>query len=410
MFLTLIIIIILILSYFHISAQYKKPPDALEIYEATYESNKQIEILNINKQPYLFNIREQTPLLFITTLDELMADEVQFNITLFNMPQYYKLKTNYDPLETTLKGGISITSQYANHCCFGYNYDITEGIWKTIKDELDDILSPSPVVVNSNLGIICGSIDAHTPPEYHTHTAKYLVVQQGEINVKLTTLRHCHRLAGCEGIHKNVTHSSSNFTLFSSFVNIWEDNNKIANTPFLEFTLYAGMVLSIPAFCYWSIQFNSSDVIVFNVDYMSLINYLANTHNKIMFRLKSPDYVVGGVDIDDEPLPPIDPPIVHIVPIDVIVPPIDVIDSPMVPPIDNDDISSVVSLQPQSQIIKPMVNVDDIFGLLKKIDDVNDTTPEINDIIENLSKNVEIVVDDATVDVTVDATVDVIDE
>jgi hypothetical protein len=288
-----ILLLLLLLFYFHLSAQYKKPREPFEIYETTFETRKQLETLNAHKQPYLFGIESLCPLTFTTTLDELDAI-----VTLFDTTMPHNNGTHDATiLELPLKGCVSITAHLPHYVASAIIHpgDEENTIWKTIADEFDDILSP-PFVVSKQLGILFGSNGAHTAPEYHTQTAKYLIVASGEITVKITSIRNCERLNGGKCRQKIITPSSSQFThWYCNGVNIWDHNNpKLQKMPFLQFTVGPGFALSIPPYCIWSIQYDKPGTSVFSMDYISFMNSIANIGNWY----QQPPFYIGNKDDD----------------------------------------------------------------------------------------------------------------
>jgi hypothetical protein len=303
MFILCLLLLIVILFYFHLSAQFKKPREPFEIYETIYESREQLDILNSHKQPFLFDIEPLCPLTFTTSLAEL--DTI---VSLMDMSSFYdshhSTPHSKHILELPLKGCMSLTTHLPNYNCFGYiqyhNEDAT--VWQTIIDEFDDILMPKSAINYHKLGIMFGSTNSHNVPEYHTQTAKYIVVLSGEITVKLTSVRNCERLNGGKFKQKMISPSNSHFTQFyCDGVNLWDPQNiKLKKIPFLEFNISSGIALSIPSFTVWSISYNTPDTIVFTVDYISFINSIANVFNWFKYRKPIDDNIDCESDNDSE--------------------------------------------------------------------------------------------------------------
>jgi hypothetical protein len=193
---------------------------------------------------------------------------------------------------------VSITAHLPNYVASAIIHPADEEatIWKTIAEEFDDILSP-PFIVSKQLGVMFGSVGAHTAPEYHTQTAKYLIVLFGEITVKITSIRNCERLNGGKCKQKIITPSSSQFThWYCDGVNIWDQKNpKLQKMPFLQFSVGAGYSVSIPPYCIWSIQYDTPGTTVFTRDYISFMNSIANIGNWI----NQPPFYDGDVDDAD---------------------------------------------------------------------------------------------------------------
>ena len=300
----LLFLLIIVLFYFHLSVQFKKPREPLEIYETIYESKKQIEILNSQKQTYIFEIKELCPITFTTSLEEL-----ECIISLIDLTKYYK--NFYDSmLEISFNKCINITNNFPNYTCFGYK-DIkmeTKNIYNTISDEFNDILKPTTMNTSTKLGIMFGSINSHSIPEYHTQTSKYLIILSGEITIKLLTIRNCEKLNNKKFIQKIFTSTNTQFTHFCcDKINLWDSKNvKLQKIPFLEFNAFSGYAISIPSYTVWTITYNKPNTIVFTVDYISFINSIANLGNWLNFQYdyrKINDLNVNDAnneDVDDD--------------------------------------------------------------------------------------------------------------
>jgi hypothetical protein len=238
-------------------------------------------------------------------------------ITLFDTTKYYHKSTSSNTVNGTvngtvempLKGGVSITSHIPDYCCsatslIGGDNNSGASIWQTVKGEFDDIIAPiTPIMLSSHLGIMFGSVASHTLPEYHTQTAKYLIVLSGEITVKMTSIRNCEKLNGGHCKQKTISGSNSCFTHFyCNGVNIWnQENIKLQKLPFLKFNVAPGYALSIPPFCIWSVMYKQPGTVVFTVDYISFINSIANIHHWFQY---SPLYNSddnGDDNSDDKP-------------------------------------------------------------------------------------------------------------
>ena len=279
---TIILLLIFVLFYFHLTAQYKKPREPFEIYETRYESRDQLDTLNGQRQPFLFKIDDLCPLTYTTTLAELAQDSTV--VSLVNGDG----ETTIIPMP--LKECISMVSYHPNYTCFGGVGGGTT-MWNTIAEEFDEILAPSmiPFMFSSQLSIMCGSAGAYSVPEYHTQTAKYIVVlgggDQNNITIKLTSLRNYEKLNGGKCGQKcgggGTTRGGTQYTQFSGAIDIWntEQNIKLQKIPFLEFNVGVGYAISIPPFTVWSIKYDNAATIVFSVDYISFMNSIANIGN-----------------------------------------------------------------------------------------------------------------------------------
>lgn len=278
--LSLLLLLILIIFYFHFSIQFKKPKEPFDIYETTYESNEQINKLNTYKKPFLFKINNLCPLTFASYLNEL-----ETIISLIDMNNFYNNEKSI--LELPLNKCISITTYLPNYNCIGYIHSNEIDNWNTIIDEFNDILSPKGAFVSNKLGVMFGSINSHSIPEYHTQTSKYLIVLSGEITVKITSIRNSERLDGKKFKQKIINSSNSFFTHFySDTTNLWNNQNiKLKKIPFLEFNISNGYALSIPSYTVFTISYNQPGTFVLTIDYINFINSIANIWNWYNYKL-----------------------------------------------------------------------------------------------------------------------------
>lgn len=289
-----------ILFYFHLSAQFKKPREPYEIFETTFESRQQLDNNCAGYQPFLFDISPFCPLTITTTLGELIEDAESDAVTTFvDNDRYYASGGQEGSVIVPLK---MIQSYSGRGGCYFGGTNCKTGVWKTIADEFTDVLAPKGPIFSEKIGHICGSSGTTSIPQYHTQTAKYLVVLVGgDIDVKITSIRNYEKLNGkkCQQMIGGNT-PVSNFTHFCGQTNIWniEQNIKLQKIPFLEFNIGIGYALSIPPFTIWSIKINHPGTVVLTADYITFINSVANIGNWV--RLCTMRFQTNHEDEDDE--------------------------------------------------------------------------------------------------------------
>ena len=299
-------IFIFVLFYFHLTAQLKKPREPFEIYETQYESRQQLDTLNSQRQPFLFKIDGLCPLTYTTTLAELAQQESTI-ISLIDGSTTSTTATTATTATTipmSLKECISMVSYYKHYTCFGNiaisstgdpHGETSPAIWNTISEEFDETLAPSmiPFMYSSQISIMCGGAGSNNVPEYHTQTAKYIVIlcsggnrdnSNPAVTIKLTSLRNYEKLNGGKCLPKFDDYGSAAGTQYTHFfgtTDIWniEQNIKLQKIPFLEFDVGVGYAISIPPFTVWSIKYNHPATVVFSVNYISFMNSIANIGN-----------------------------------------------------------------------------------------------------------------------------------
>ena len=277
---TFLIFIIILLVYIHITIQYKKSED-LEIYEADYGSNQQIQDICDIRQPVLFDIKHVNPSFF----EHNISDILQHTKTEYesHLKDVHDISSgDYILLPFRSAMGLVETDDksrfYSENNC-----DIIEDIVEHHYKTMDDILKPK-FVLQTKYDILFGSDGAYTALKYHTFFRHFLCVQTGRITVKMTPWRS-RKLLHVENDYEHYE--------FRSRVNVWNPQNQYMNDmeqlKFLEFDVNPGFALYIPPYWFYSIQFHKSEsgpATVASFTYNSIMNIVANSPQWTMYYLQ----------------------------------------------------------------------------------------------------------------------------
>jgi hypothetical protein len=263
--------------YLHIQFHLKTSDD-LEMYEIDFASKDKFEEICNLRQPVLFDF-ENDKILQTSSLAYLTANYSSFELKMRNSKD-----TNYDTeiyMPLPLHSAAKLFDEDKTSSYFTENNSdfLQETAVKKNLQYNDEYLRPF-MVSNCNYDILAGSQDTITPFRYEVNYRNYFLVTQGSVRVKLAppkSARYLHSVKDYENFE------------FRSPVNPWNpqpqytaDFDKIKC---LEFTLNAGKTLYIPAYWWYSIQFNKgASISCFK--YRTYMNNLAILPHVAMYGLQ----------------------------------------------------------------------------------------------------------------------------
>lgn len=258
-----VIFIVVLFVYIHLTAQFKKSED-LEIYEMDYKTSQQLNEICELRQPVLFELKEQYPELFErveVTGDVNVKDKNDFETGDFiTMP--------YSNAETLTK--TDPKSRF-------YSENNTDRIYNKAADE---VLKPT-FSMFSKQDVMFGSKGARTSTKFHTNSRKFICVNTGKIQVKMSPWKNRKYL--------NPTYDYENYE-FRSPIDVWDPQPKYLNeyekVKFLEFDVDNGYVLYIPPYWFYSIKYFDEYTQLVEYNYNTLINAAANVPNYCMYYLQ----------------------------------------------------------------------------------------------------------------------------
>lgn len=262
-FAAFIIFVIVLFIYIHLTAQFKKSED-LEIYEMDYKTPQLLNEICELRQPVLFELKTQYPELFDrieVTGDVNIKDKNDFETGDFiTMP--------YSNAETLTK--TDPKSRF-------YSENNTDKMYNKMVDE---VIKPT-FSAFSKQDIMFGSKGARTAMKFHTNSRKYVFVNSGKIQVKMTPWKNRKYLY--------PIYDYDNYE-FRSPIDAWDPQPKYLNdyekVKFLEFDVDNGYVLYIPPYWFYSIRYFDEYTQLAEYNYNTLINGVANVPSYCMYYLQ----------------------------------------------------------------------------------------------------------------------------
>ena len=281
-YLSFIIFGIILFLYIQIINHYKRSEE-LEIYEMDYINNAHLQEVCNMKQPVIFS--------YVTIFPEFTESISISNIThkcnsteikVKDINDYWRevSSTNdskyYEPIDYFMlpfTSSHSFMKSDAKSLYFSENNsDFIEetGLDKQFQD-FNYYLKPN-FIIYTKYDICIGSIQTVTPLRYHTDYRKFLIVSQGKIHVKMTHFKSSKYL--------KLIKDYDNYEYRSS-INVWNPQEKYLNDmskiKFIEFDVFAGQILYIPPYWWYSIRYsNDPNTVLSSISYNSITNVLAN--------------------------------------------------------------------------------------------------------------------------------------
>ena len=275
----LCIFCVVLFLYLHIQFHYKTGED-LEMYEVERPSKSKLEDVCDVRQPVLFDFEESEQITQYTSRDFLLTQYSAFEIKVRNIRDTQTDNEWFIPLPfhdtETLFQQDTMSQFYSEN-----NEDFLQetGIIKHFQYN-DAFLRPS-MMSNKNYDILLGSSGTHTPFRYELNYRNYFMVSQGSVAVKLSPPKSSRHL---------LPQTDYEHFEFYSTINPWNPQKEyladFQKIKCLEFTLMPGKVLFIPAFWWYSFQFqNRSSISCFR--YRTFMNNLAISPYLGMYALQN---------------------------------------------------------------------------------------------------------------------------
>lgn len=289
-FTSFVIFIIILFLYFHITSQYKKSED-LEIYEADYLSNSQLQEVCDVRQPVLFDIRNiVSPFLAENRLD--WENVLEFSkksttdVYIKDVTDIRNLNPEHggDSVPLPISSAIGLMETDSKGRFFSENNeDFVGEILEGRLSDMDQYIKPNFTAITKR-DLLFGSDGAYTPMRYHTDYRKFLCVTSGKISVKMTPWKSRKFL--------HVEQDYVNYE-FRSPVDVWNPQEKymndVENLKCLEFEVSVGFLLYVPPYWFYSIKYGKSSegiAQIYGWTYNSIMNVTANLPEWGMYYLQ----------------------------------------------------------------------------------------------------------------------------
>ena len=177
---TFLIFFIILFFYIHILFQLKKSND-LEIYELFQPSKDKLENIISLKQPFLFTI-ENNEIFNKYTFNRLSKDYSSFDLKIRNLKEKSLIK--YLPLSCIKSFDLLTQDKKGLYYSEKNNDFLKETEIENYISSIDDLFRP-PLLCNKEYDFIIGSNNSYTPLRYEISCCNYILVNEGEINLKL---------------------------------------------------------------------------------------------------------------------------------------------------------------------------------------------------------------------------------
>jgi hypothetical protein len=279
--------------FFYLHIQFHlKTNDDLEIIEIDKRTKELFDEICDFRQPALFDLEDEhynivNSMNFKNLLDNYYQFEVKIRESL-NKDKDNENKNKNKEFEFELFIPLQLHIAYKlfnkdtkSNFYSENNYDFLQetGIIKIIKQN-DYYLRP-PLVSNCFYDILMGSNGSVTPFRYDLNYRNYYTVLQGSVRIKLAPPKSSKYLY--------VENDYENFE-FRSQINPWNVDNQYENdfnkVKYLEITLLPGKFFYIPAFWFYSFQFNDNAIIA-SFQYRTYMNNVAIIPQIVMHALQT---------------------------------------------------------------------------------------------------------------------------
>lgn len=264
------IFIIILTIYLHINNELKKV-DNVQIYEIDYLNNEQLQQTCDLKTPFIFilNIKNSNIGDLKDSVKVCDNQEKGHNISIDLSFSSAKTLIETDP-----------KSRYYSEL----NYDFTKNNMEEVFSNIDYYLKPKFSLL-TDYDYMFGSKGTVTPLKYIIKNRNFIVVEQGEIQVKMIPFKHSFNFK-CTNDYKNLQYISKK--------NIWDEKHDeffdTTDLKILDFNLKQGDVLFIPSFWLYSIKYVKNNTFIYNIHYQTLTNCLINIPNYIKILFDKVDY------------------------------------------------------------------------------------------------------------------------
>lgn len=290
-FIGLFIFCLVLFLYLHINYHLKTSND-LEVYTIERPSKDKLEEICDIRQPVIFEFNNER-LLESCTLRNLDDNYGAFDVNLRDVTNNDYNSELYLPF--LLKEVINIFREDKNEKFISENNSDFLKETGAIKNfSYNDSFLRPPLVSKCIYDFMSGSVGSKTPLRYNLNYRNYYYVTHGKVNIKLISPQNSRYL------YPNKDYD--NFE-FRSPVNVWniqeEYKPDFDKVKVLDITLNKGEIISIPAYWWYSIQYEKlSSVCVFK--YRTFMNVLAISPELVLTMLQGQNIkrdIVKKVDI-----------------------------------------------------------------------------------------------------------------
>ena len=245
---SLLTICTVIIVYIHIVYQLKTSND-LELFELDTPSKMKLEEVCDLRQPLLFPYKEEN--INQCILSKCMEYKA-FDVTVYDQ--------SYNPFQCSLEKAKQLFDD--KYISLHNSEFLNETMLYRYYSETDEYLRP-PMVSSITYDILFGGIGCNTQLKHNTHYRNYFYVNEGSVNIKLTPPRNSKYL----DVKKNYATET-----YYSTIDVWKQIPE--KIKFLEIKIIKGQMLFLPAYWWYSIQFEKN-ACVCTLQYKTVMNIIA---------------------------------------------------------------------------------------------------------------------------------------
>lgn len=294
---TIFIFVAILFVYLHMQAQWKTSDD-LEIYEADYQSAKQLQEIVSVKQPVLFKVDDHESRRFTEKMRVSRMEKYDnIDVHIKEVADYYVKQEDpaVDYVSIPLRSALPLLGSDSGAKYFSENNGVflEESGLLSWMQSMDDYWKPA-LSAYSKYDILFGSAHAATPLRFHLTSQTYLLITQGKIRVKMCPPKYRKVLP--------VVQDYENYE-FRTSINVWETLPILDKIKFLEFDVAAGTALYIPQYWWYAIKFSGESTVA-TFQYDQVMNLFAQANHWGLYLMQQsnirPKLAVSRVPEDEE--------------------------------------------------------------------------------------------------------------
>ena len=281
LFFQIILFVIVLLFYIHITNQYKKGED-MEIYELDYKDNDYLQEVCEVKQPSIFSMKQIYPDFFEQVNNEIIEEFENYDVKVKDIQDYFKSDESVDYVLVSNKSCNTLlkTDTKGTYITEDNQSFVDEtGLYKHFEN--CDLLMKPNMSIQTKYDIMYGSEKSYTPFRYHNHYRHFIVVNNGKVRIKMTpwkSSRYLYPITDYDNYE------------FKSIINPWNTQRnyyaEMSKMKFLEFDLFEGQALYIPPYWWYSYQYLDENTLLSSFTYNTVINCIANIKPLSMYYIQ----------------------------------------------------------------------------------------------------------------------------
>lgn len=288
-FISVLIFVIVLFFYIHIISHYKKNND-MDIYEADYVSNKNLQEICDLKQPVVFDMTTTiSNFIGAFSLENILCEGSAYPVSLKDINDYNTDEIIVDYITIPFKTALKLIDTDTNSKYFsdGNAEFMDESGMEVNMRNIHEFLKPS-FTIQTKYDLMMGSNGAYTPFKYTTDYRKFLIVSSGKITIKMTPFKNSKYLREIRD-YENYE--------FRSPIDVWNTQKKYLSDmdmiKFVESTISKGSMIYIPPYWWYSIKYSTTeeDAAVIDITYNTIMNKISYIPDNIKYFMQQQNIV-----------------------------------------------------------------------------------------------------------------------